>query len=197
MTGTAGSVLTVPHSGTASTERFFRRTERRYRTADRSLAELLTDELGTPAEYDVRTVYYTHRSKKREHRIRARYYGTEPVAWIECKRRVMAEVIKRRVKKGRISAPWREVGSVTYHRRAWEAKDLRVTLDEGVSATSGMRRSLPGFVLEVKGEKVPVWLRAALPSRDRLFSKRRWVQGRITDDLAMPPSGWTLQDVRE
>ncbi len=173
MTATAGGILTSPHSGSASTERFFRRTERRYRTADRSLAELLTDELGVPAEYDVRTVYYEFR----KHRIRARYYGTEPVAWIECKRRVMAEVIKRRFKKGQVRAPWREVGVVTYHRRAWDAKGLRVTLDEAVTATSGL--VLPGLVLEVKGDKVPGWLKAVIPQRDRKFSKRRWVAGRI------------------
>lgn len=155
--------------------RAFRRTERRYRIPDAAVSDLLGKHLGAPDHYRVRTRYYLRRSGKGEHRIRVRHYNDEPTAWVECKRRSDAFVTKRRSKGTPVLTAWQDMGAVTYLREAWERGGVRVTLDRYVTDESG--RELDGLVLEVKADRVPRWLRRALPPRAKGFSKRRWMLG--------------------
>lgn len=139
-----------------------------------ALTSLLDAHLGTPAAYHVRSVYLTRQSRKGEHRIRARYYNSDPTSWLECKRTTArSHVVKRRTRsRGDLPTCWERRGTVNYARRAWERDSIRVTIDEGVERATGDQ--LSGYVVEVKGPRVPKWLRAALPKQAKGFSKRKW-----------------------
>ncbi len=140
---------------------------------------------GDPESYGIRTVYLERPGSTSPTRFRLRYYNGDNVGWLERKRRRGVFVAKRRKHESEAAVPLDLVrlAQVTYSRLAWEIGDLRITLDLGV--TDGSRILTPS-VVEVKGEKVPKWLRDVLPDRARSFSKRRWATGRWTLDAIEP-----------
>lgn len=141
------------------------------------IAEVLTRKAGAPTTYRIRTVYCV----RNDRRIRLRAYDNTAPLWVECKRRKDGVVLKRRAKsrllKGQVPTGWKEVTHVTYRRKAWDlTDDVRVTIDRSVRSGNIW---LGCSVVEVKGPKVPRWLRALLPRRERTFSKRRWATERV------------------
>ena len=152
-------------------------SERRYLMMSPDDVALLLDKRGDPESYSIRTIYLERPGSMSPTRFRLRYYDGDNVGWLERKRRRGVFVAKRRRHEDEMPVPGDlvRIAHVTYDRLAWEFGDLRVTLDLGVNDGS---RLLAPSVLEVKGEKVPKWLRDVLPDRARTFSKRRWATGR-------------------
>lgn len=166
-----------------SPDQRFRREERRYLlNLDRvPFVSALLDGHAERRGYDVRTVYLASSGPTK---WRVRYYEGG-FGWLERKRRRGYLVVKHRqmLNDGEDRAlRMSPVAGVAYSRQAWEFDGIRVTLDSGVregwsatASSSADLRTLDLAVLEVKGRRVPSWLRAALPRRARSFSKRRWV----------------------
>ncbi len=184
--GQAGPVQTQDDAKVRA-QRTFRRRERRYLVADASAirASLLT--VGELRSYRVTTVYLdtavpTWSAKQAAQcavKFRLRHYDEELAQWLETKRRRRDGItVKRRQLVDRVPLGLSEIAWVTYQREAFEVGRCRVTIDTGVEA---LGKRLPFVVVEVKttsGAKVPGWLRPALPSRVKKWSKARWALGR-------------------
>lgn len=158
-------------------------SERRYLLPEPAALIALLDGRGKAAAYRVSTDYLApdalNKNADRAVNHRLRYYGEDLVhGWLETKAHEGLFVTKARVQIEATPPGYHRIAGVTYARRAWEIGKIRVTLDEGVDDGAGF---LPDWVLEVKGEQVPRWLRPLLPPRARNFSKRRWALARVVE----------------
>jgi hypothetical protein len=163
----------------------FSRQEMRYRFGKTTKLEAaLTENLGKPRSYSIRTEYLdypegTWSKGNGDTKYRLRRYVGDTTLWYETKKRVGDRTIKHREKIAPNDPRLKEIKTIliaSYDRTAWEKGGVRVTIDRHLvfSYEDGALIPLIKRTVEVKCKSErPEWLNEAIGSRKRVKGKWR------------------------